>query len=124
MCEKEKIKEILNVAFKDSRRGYGHELKLLFYGEPNIVWVPTDYPPKMERVWRYPYVASVSITPLGGRLKVEISGGADPLVFYCETWKEAFDRVTEEVAKLCNYSVTRAELVYTTSDVIWPPKEV
>ena len=120
---KEKIKEILNVALRDPRRDYGHGLKLLFYGEPNVMWIPTDYPPKMERVWRYPYVVCVSILPMGGRLKVEISES----VSFFEGWREAFDYVAEKVAELCNYSITKVEIIYVANDTIWrrdPPKEV
>jgi len=114
---KEKIREILESAFRDSRCSY--DLRLMFYGEPYMIWFPVDYPPGLDRVWRYSHIVYVSVAPIGGRLRVEISEGADPLVFFCETWKEAFDRVAEEVAKLCNYSVTRVEIIYTASDVIW-----
>jgi len=119
-----KIRKILDDAFRDPRHVHNYELKLLFYGEPHVVWFPVDYPPRLDRVWRYSHVVCVSFVPIGGRIRVEVSEGVSPLTFFCETWKEAFNRVAEEVAKLCNYSVTRAELVYTTSDVIWPPKEV
>jgi len=111
---KEKILEILNNAFRDPRY-YGYSLRLLFYGEPNVTWVPVDYPPGLEKVRYYPYVVCVSITPLGGKLRVEISGS----VYFFETWKQAFDYVAEKVAELCNYSIVRAEIVYVTSDVIW-----
>jgi len=115
---KEKILEILNNAFKDPIRcNYG--LRLLFYGEPHAIWVPTDYPPGLERVWRYPHIVYVSVAPIGGRLRVEITEGASPSILFFETWKQAFDYVAEKVAELCNYSIVRAEIVYVTSDVIW-----
>jgi len=114
---KEKIREILESAFRDSRCSY--DLRLMFYGEPNVVWVPVDYPPGLERVWRYPYLVYVEIKPIGGRIQVKISEGADILESFHETWREAFDYVTEEVFKLCNGSITRAEIIYTASDVIW-----
>ena len=119
-----KIRKILDDAFRDPRHVHNYELKLLFYGEPHVVWFPVDYPPRLDRVWRYRHLVYVSITPLGGRLKVEIMEGASPSILFFETWKEAFNYISEEVARLCNYSITRAELVYTTSDVIWPPKKV
>jgi len=115
---KMKIREILESAFRDQRH-YEYGLKLIFYGEPYMIWFPVDYPPKMEKVWRYSHVVCVSFVPIGGRIRVEISEGVSPLTFFCETWKEAFDRVAEKVAELCNYSIVRAEIVYVTSDVIW-----
>jgi len=113
-----KIRKILDDAFKDPRR-YKYGLKLLFYGEPHVTWIPTDYPPKMEKVWYYPHLVCVEIQPVGGRLQVKVSEGVNPLVFFCETWKEAFDYIAKKVAELCNHSITRAEIVYTASDVIW-----
>jgi len=115
---KEKIKEILDAAFRDER-SYGYGIKLLFYGEPHTTWIPTDYPPKMERVRYYPHVVCTSIIPIGGRLRVEVSEGASPSVHFFETWKQAFDYVAEEVARLCNYSISKVEVIHVTSEVIW-----
>jgi len=115
---KEKIKEILNTLLRDPIR-CNYDLRLLFYGEPHTTWIPTDYPPKMERVRYYPHVVCTSIIPIGGRLRVEVSEGASPSVSFFETWKQAFDYVAEEVARLCNYSISKVEAIYSTSEVIW-----
>jgi len=125
VLEKEKIKEILNAMFRDPRCGY--ELRLLFYGEPNVAWIPIREPPGLEKVRYYPYLVYVEIQPIGGRLKIKISTGADILESFHETWREAFDYVTEEVFKLCNGLISKVEVIYVANDTIWrrdPPKEV
>jgi len=125
MCEK-KIREILESAFRDQRH-YEYGLKLIFYGEPYMIWFPVDYPPRLDRVWRYSHIVFVEIKPIGGRLRVEISEGADILESFHETWREAFDYVTEEVFKLCNGLISKVEVIYVANDTIWrrdPPKEV